>query len=140
MSIDNGYEPLTGAPPAPPNQEPKPLNTDGLSARLDGGLVGVAGGGVGVRLAGKASALDVQVGGDHYKKLKIQPVEYNMANDIPFVEGNVIKYVTRWRDKQGIKDLKKARHFLDILIEEEEKFEEQRTNIDEVPEEVINSI
>ena len=88
----------------------------------------------------KPSALDVQVGGDHYKKLKIQPVQYIMANEIPFVEASVIKYVTRWRDKLGIRDLKKARHFLDILIEEEEKLEEQRTNFDEVPEEVINSI
>jgi hypothetical protein len=64
-----------------------------------------------------ASALDVQQGGDHYKKLKIQPIEYIHANGIPFAEGSIIKYVTRWRDKDGIKDLKKARHFLDMLIE-----------------------
>lgn len=61
--------------------------------------------------------LDVQVGGDHYKKLKIQPIEYILANEIPFPEGCVIKYVTRWKDKGGISDLEKARHFLDMLIE-----------------------
>jgi len=68
-----------------------------------------------------ASALDVQVQGDHYKSLKIQPIEYIHANGIPFAEGSVIKYVTRWRDKGGIKDLEKARHFLDLLIELETK-------------------
>ena len=61
--------------------------------------------------------LAVQVAGDHYKKLKIQPIEYIHANGIPFAEGNVIKYVTRWREKGGIKDLEKARHFIDLLIE-----------------------
>ena len=68
-----------------------------------------------------ASALDVQVQGDHYKGLKIQPIEYIHANGIPFAEGCVIKYVTRWRGKGGIKDLEKARHFLDLLIELETK-------------------
>lgn len=67
------------------------------------------------------SALQVQEGGDHYKKLKIQPVEYIHANGLPFAEGSVVKYVTRWRDKNGIADLKKARHFLDLLIELETK-------------------
>lgn len=63
------------------------------------------------------SPKDTQVGGDHYKKLKIQPIEYILANDIPFPEGCVIKYVTRWRDKGGISDLEKAKHFLELLIE-----------------------
>lgn len=58
-----------------------------------------------------------QVGGNHYKKYKIQPVAYCHANNIPFIEGSVIKYVTRWRDKGGIKDLKKAIHNLELLIE-----------------------
>ncbi len=65
----------------------------------------------------EASALDVQVGGGHYKSKGIQPVQYCMANDIGFMEGSVIKYVTRWKDKGGVEDLKKARHFLDMLIE-----------------------
>jgi hypothetical protein len=61
---------------------------------------------------------DVQIGGAHYKDLPIQPIEYCIRNNIPFAEGNVIKYVTRWRKKNGIEDLKKARHMLDILIQE----------------------
>lgn len=69
----------------------------------------------------EGGALGRQEGGDHYRKLKIQPIEYIHANGIPFAEGNVIKYVTRWRDKGGIKDLEKARHFLDLLIELELK-------------------
>lgn len=64
-------------------------------------------------------ALDIQVGGSHYKSLKIQPVEYIHANGIGYFEGNVIKYVTRWRDKNGIPDLEKAKHYIDLLIEQE---------------------
>jgi hypothetical protein len=67
------------------------------------------------------SALDTQVGGNHYSKLAIQPVEYCYANRIPFMEGCAIKYLTRWRDKGGIADLEKARHFIDMLIEFETK-------------------
>lgn len=68
-----------------------------------------------------ASALDVQVGGDHYKKLKIQPIEFIHANNIPFIEGNIIKYITRWRGKNGVKDLEKVKHYVDLLIELETK-------------------
>ena len=67
------------------------------------------------------SAFDVQVGGDHYNKLNIQPVYYIHANNIPFIEGCIIKYATRWRDKGGIKDLEKIKHFVDLLIELEER-------------------
>lgn len=63
------------------------------------------------------NALNTQVGGDHYKKLKIQPVEYIYANNIGYMEGNIIKYVTRWRDKNGVADLLKARHYIDLLLE-----------------------
>ena len=62
-------------------------------------------------------AINVQIGGDHYKKQSIQPVQYIHANKIGFFEGNVIKYVTRWRDKGGITDLEKARHYIEMLIE-----------------------
>ena len=68
--------------------------------------------------------LAVQVDGNHYKKLVIQPIEYIHANNIPFAEGSVIKYVSRWRDKGGIKDLEKAKHFLDLLIALETKNKE----------------
>lgn len=67
------------------------------------------------------SALNTQVAGDHYKALKIQPIEYIHANSLPFAEGSVIKYVTRWRDKGGLADLEKAKHFLELLIELEQK-------------------
>ena len=63
------------------------------------------------------SALLVQIDGDHYKKLAIQPVEYVHANGLGFIEGSVIKYVSRWRNKNGIRDLEKAKHFIDLLIE-----------------------
>ena len=66
-----------------------------------------------------------QVGGDHYKDLVIQPVEYVHANKIPFIEGSVIKYVTRWRAKNGIKDLEKAKHFIELLIALETKQSEE---------------
>lgn len=65
-------------------------------------------------------ALDVQEGGGHYKAMKIQPFEYIHANGLQFAEGCVVKYVSRWRAKGGIEDLKKARHFLDLLIEAEQ--------------------
>ena len=63
------------------------------------------------------SAILQQIGGQHYKKLKIQPVEYVHANGIGYFEGSVIKYVTRWRDKGGLQDLEKAKHFLQLLID-----------------------
>jgi hypothetical protein len=68
-------------------------------------------------MSNEQTALDVQVGGDHYKKLKIQPIEYIHANQLPYCEANVIKYISRWRDKGGIKDLEKVKHYVDLLIE-----------------------
>ena len=65
------------------------------------------------------SSLDIQVGGGHYKDMPIQPIEYMMLNEIPFPEGCAIKYLSRWRDKGGIEDLEKAKHFIDLLIEHE---------------------
>jgi hypothetical protein len=67
------------------------------------------------------SSLDTQVGGDHYKQMKIQPLEYALENGLGICEHAVIKYVTRWKYKHadGVEDLRKARHYLDILIERE---------------------
>jgi hypothetical protein len=64
-------------------------------------------------------ALQKQEGGSHYKDFKIQPVEFIHANSIPFLEGNVIKYVMRHKAKNGIEDLKKAKHYIDLLIQME---------------------
>ena len=72
-------------------------------------------------LLASRSALNVQVSGNHYKDLKIQPIEYIHANNIPFAEGCVIKYVSRWRNKGGVKDLEKAKHFIELLIELESR-------------------
>ena len=58
-----------------------------------------------------------QVGGSHYKKYKIQPVEFIVKNNIGFVEGNVIKYVLRFKEKGGVLDLKKAKHYIELLID-----------------------
>jgi hypothetical protein len=69
------------------------------------------------------SALDTQVDGSHYKDMAIQPVEFIHANNLPYMEGNVIKYITRWRSKNGIADLRKAKHYIDLLIELELKNE-----------------
>lgn len=60
-----------------------------------------------------------QVGGSHYKDLKIQPTEFIHANNIPFIEGNIIKYIVRHRNKNGVEDLKKAKHYIDLLIQYE---------------------
>ena len=67
----------------------------------------------------KSSALDIQEGGNHYKKCKIQPLEYIYANGIGYLEGNVIKYVTRHKDKNGVEDIKKAMHYLELILEME---------------------
>jgi hypothetical protein len=64
-----------------------------------------------------SSALTTQVGGGHYKQMVIQPVQYIHANNIPFIEGCIIKYASRWREKGGKKDLEKIKHFADLLIE-----------------------
>ena len=68
--------------------------------------------------------LNTQVGGNHYKDLKIQPIEFIYANNIPFCEANAIKYLCRWRNKNGKQDLLKARHYIDLLIQLEERHNE----------------
>lgn len=73
-----------------------------------------------VRQASPKSPTDKQVGGSHYQ-LPIQPIEYILANGLGYCEANVVKYVSRWRNKGGIQDLKKAIHYLEMLIEQEEK-------------------
>ena len=67
----------------------------------------------------KMDAIGIQVGGDHYRKMAIQPIQYILANNLGYCEGNVVKYVSRWRDKGGVEDLRKARQYIDFLIEQE---------------------
>lgn len=66
-------------------------------------------------------ALERQVGGTHYRKLAIQPIEFIHRNGIGFCEANAIKYLCRWREKGGISDLEKAKHYIELLIELEGK-------------------
>jgi hypothetical protein len=70
------------------------------------------------------SARESQVGGDHYKSKAIQPwdaMQAWMSKEafMGFLQGNVIKYVARWQEKGGYDDLRKARHYLDKMIETE---------------------
>lgn len=62
--------------------------------------------------------LHVQVGGDHYKTMKIQPVEFAIANKLDFFQKDIIKYVTRRKGDKAkrVEDLKKAKHYLDLYI------------------------
>lgn len=62
------------------------------------------------------NAWDTQEGGSHYKKLAIQPMQYALANGLDYGQSNVVKYVTRFKDKHGKQDLLKARHCIDLLI------------------------
>ena len=55
----------------------------------------------------------------HYSRWKIEPVQFMMENDIPYVEGNIIKYIMRWRYKGGLEDLHKAQEYLNILVKNE---------------------
>ena len=63
------------------------------------------------------TANSVQVGGDHYKRMRIQPWDFIAENSIGFFEGNIISYVCRWHSKNGLEDLQKAKHYIDKLIE-----------------------
>ena len=63
------------------------------------------------------NALDHQVGGNHYSKYKIQPVECIQHLGLDFLRGNILKYLVRFQDKNGIEDIKKARHYAEMLLE-----------------------
>lgn len=73
------------------------------------------------------SANAIQIGGSHYKNDEIQIWDFIIVNGIPYMEGNIIKYVARWRAKGGIEDLKKARHYMDKLIEVETENEKGKS-------------
>lgn len=80
-------------------------------------------------LTGEAQSVELrgQVGGNHYAKCAIQPIDYIMANGLDYLQGNVIKYVTRYKDKNGVEDLEKAAHYLRIMIEREKQKDEAKS-------------
>ena len=67
--------------------------------------------------AAAESALDTQVGGGHYKDYEIQPIEYVQKNELGFIEGSIVKYITRYEDKGGANDLDKIIHYCELLKE-----------------------
>ena len=71
----------------------------------------------------KRNFLEIKESYNHYQKGSIQPIDYIEANNMCFNSGNIIKYVTRYKYKNGIEDLYKARDYLDRLIELEKKKE-----------------
>ena len=61
--------------------------------------------------------LEKQEGGSHYKEMPIQPIEFITKNKLGYIEGNIIKYICRHKSKNGIEDLRKAKHYIDLLIQ-----------------------
>lgn len=86
-----------------------------INAAINAGFADFAG----EMAAAQENARAVQIGGDHYRKLAIQPFDYITANGLGYAEGNVVKYISRWQSKNGLQDLRKARHYIDLLIERE---------------------
>lgn len=70
-------------------------------------------------------ASDIQIGGNHYKDFVISPAEFLQRNEVPFLESNVIKYILRHKKKNGLEDLEKAKHYIDLIIEIEYKDEKR---------------
>lgn len=67
------------------------------------------------------NVFEKQIGGGHYKKMKIQPIEYILENDLGFCEANIVKYISRYKQKNGIQDVEKVIHYAQMLIAHLEK-------------------
>ena len=67
----------------------------------------------------KLASRNKQVGGNHYNRYEIQPIDFIIANNLDWCEANAVKYITRWKDKNGVEDLRKAIHYLEMLIQRE---------------------
>jgi hypothetical protein len=67
----------------------------------------------------EVTALQKQVGGAHYAEMAFQPIEFITANNLSFLEGNIIKYVCRHKKKNGADDIKKAMHYCELLLQME---------------------
>lgn len=63
-------------------------------------------------------AASEQVGGSHYKQFKIEPIKFIMENNLSYCQGNVLKYICRYKDKNGIEDLEKAKQYIDFMIDQ----------------------
>jgi hypothetical protein len=63
------------------------------------------------------TALDIQEGGNHYKNMKYQPVVFGHNAGLTFLEGNVVKYITRYKFKNGLEDLKKVKHYIELMLQ-----------------------
>jgi len=76
------------------------------------------------------NAYKKQIGGSHYLKMKIQPSEFANKNNLPFAEGNAIKYICRHKYKGGKKDLEKAKHYIEMIEERDYQTKQQETWIE----------
>ena len=63
------------------------------------------------------SALDIQIGGSHYKYTGMQPIEFIVALNLNFIEGNIVKYITRYKNKNGVQDIMKCIRYSQLAIE-----------------------
>lgn len=84
----------------------------------------------GVRVNVNSEFLRTQIGGSHYR-MAIEPIEFIVKNDIPYREGNVIKYVTRHKKKNGAEDIRKAIHYLEMILSDyDEEKEDAKISIE----------
>lgn len=74
----------------------------------------------------KSEVLNSEVGGTHYSRMKIQPIEYIMANNLPFADGNVVKYISRHRFKNGAEDVEKVIHYCKLILSLEYKYSDEQ--------------
>ena len=83
-------------------------------------------------------ASEGQIGGNHYAKLKIQPMQYALENGLNYAQANAIKYITRYKDKNGIEDLREAMHCIELLIEwEVQKADKAMQKAAEIAKEIV---
>ena len=97
---------------------------DPRTLKCDKGLTHVAD----IKTAPTKSVWDTQVGGNHYTSMKIQPFQYSMANKLDPMQHTIVKYVSRFRAKNGIQDLEKAKQTIDLLIQWEKDNAQSNSN------------
>ena len=69
------------------------------------------------RFRATEKATDKQIGGSHYTRFKIQPIEFISKNNLSFIQGCIIKYICRFDKKNGVEDLEKIKHYCDLQIQ-----------------------